>query len=63
MGDLTGHVRSFGHRSVGAVLAQHVAVDRYAEIDHRPAPAEIDDAVAAARDVGLRRLDERVLPW
>jgi putative pyruvate formate lyase activating enzyme len=37
--------------------------DRYGEIDHRPAPTEIDEAVAAARDAGLRRLDERVLPW
>jgi hypothetical protein len=36
--------------------------DRYDDIDRQPLPAEMEAAVAAARQAGLWRLDERVLP-
>ncbi|HEX6236702.1 MAG TPA: radical SAM protein [Acidimicrobiales bacterium] len=36
---------------------------RFADIDHRPLASERDDAVAEARQAGLWRFDERVLPW
>lgn len=37
--------------------------DRYEDIDRRPLPAELEAAFAAARQAGLWRFDERVLPW
>jgi putative pyruvate formate lyase activating enzyme len=42
------------YRPAGKVDAQH-----YPEIDRPLRPAELDRAVAAAREAGLRRLDER----
>jgi hypothetical protein len=33
---------------------------KYADIDRRPEPAEVERAKAAARRAGLRRLDGRV---
>ena len=36
---------------------------RYEDLDRRPLPAEMQTAHQAARDAGLWRLDERVLPW
>jgi putative pyruvate formate lyase activating enzyme len=36
---------------------------RYEDIDRAPLPAEMETAFAAARQAGLWRLDERVLPW
>ncbi len=32
---------------------------RYAKIDRRPTPEELEDAYAAARDAGLWRFDRR----
>ncbi len=37
--------------------------DRYDDIDRRTLPAEVDAAFFAARQAGLWRFDERVLPW
>ena len=36
---------------------------RYEDINRRVLPAEMEAAYAAARRAGLRRFDERVLPW
>ena len=39
--------------------AGKVGPERFAEIDRRPSPAELREAYSVARDLGLRRLDER----
>ena len=36
---------------------------RWEDVNRRPLPAEMEGAYAAARQAGLWRLDERVLPW
>jgi hypothetical protein len=42
-------------------VAEHP--DRYAGIDRRPYPAEVEAAYTAAGRAGLWRFDERVRPW